>query len=251
MPNRLITITTSAAGALPVLLMAGAQSSNQLPPPEDTEIWEPEPQVIGSGTQSAIPTDATVLFDGNDLSKWKGKNGTAEWTVANGTFTVKPGAGDISTIESFGDVQLHVEWRTPTAIVGESQGRGNSGIFLMQRYEVQVLDSYQNRSYSNGQAGSIYKQYMPLVNASRRPGEWQTYDIIFMAPRFTANGSLQSPATITVLHNGVLVQNHVSLKGPTVFRGQPKYEPHATKAPIQLQDHTNLVSYRNIWLREL
>ncbi len=251
MPNRLITITTSAAVALPVLLMAGAQSSDQLPPPEDTEIWEPEPQVIGSGTQSAIPTDATVLFDGNDLSKWTGRNGAAEWTVANGAFTVKPGTGDISTVDSFGDVQLHVEWRTPTAIVGESQGRGNSGIFLMQRYEVQVLDSYQNRSYSNGQAGSIYKQYMPLVNASRRPGEWQTYDIIFMAPRFVSDGSLKQPATITVLHNGVLVQNHVSLKGPTVFRGQPKYEPHATKAPIQLQDHTNLVSYRNIWLREL
>ena len=251
MPNRLITITTSAAVALPVLLMAGAQSSNQLPPPEDTEIWEPEPKVIGPGTQSAIPTDATVLFDGNDLSKWTGRNGNAEWTVANGAFTVQPGTGDISTVDSFGDVQLHVEWRTPTAIVGESQGRGNSGVFLMERYEVQVLDSYQNRSYSNGQAGSIYKQYMPLVNASRRPGEWQTYDIIFMAPRFASDGSLKQPATITVFHNGVLVQNHVSLKGPTVFRGQPKYEPHATKAPIQLQDHTNLVSYRNIWLREL
>ncbi len=139
MPNRLITITTSAAVALPVLLMAGTQSSNQLPPPEDTEIWEPEPKVVGSGTQSAIPTDATVLFDGNDLSKWKGKNGTAEWTVANGAFTVKPGAGDISTIESFGDFQLHVEWRTPTVIVGERRGRGNSGHFFMERSEVQVL----------------------------------------------------------------------------------------------------------------
>jgi len=246
-----MAITAAAAVALPALLVAGTQSSNDLPPPEDTEIWEPEPQVISPGIPSAMPTDAIVLFDGNDLSKWTGRNGAAEWTVANDAFTVKPGTGDISTVDSFGDVQLHIEWRTPTAIVGESQGRGNSGVFLMERYEVQVLDSYQNRSYSNGQAGSIYKQYMPLVNASRRPGEWQTYDIIFMAPRFASDGSLKQPATITVLHNGVLVQNHVSLKGPTVFRGRPKYEPHATKAPLQLQDHSNLVSYRNIWLREL
>lgn len=246
-----MAITAAAAVALPALLVAGTQSSNDLPPPEDTEIWEPEPQVISPGIPSAMPTDAIVLFDGNDLSKWTGRNGVAEWTVANDAFTVKPGTGDISTVDSFGDIQLHIEWRTPTAIVGESQGRGNSGVFLMERYEVQVLDSYQNRSYSNGQAGSIYKQYMPLVNASRRPGEWQTYDIIFMAPRFASDGSLKQPATITVLHNGVLVQNHVSLKGPTVFRGQPKYEPHGTKAPLQLQDHSNLVSYRNIWLREL
>ncbi len=246
-----MAITAAAAVALPALLVAGTQSSNDLPPPEDTEIWEPEPQVISPGIPSAMPTDSIVLFDGNDLSKWTGRNGAAEWTVANDAFTVKPGTGDISTVDSFRDVQLHIEWRTPTAIVGESQGRGNSGVFLMERYEVQVLDSYQNRSYSNGQAGSIYKQYMPLVNASRRPGEWQTYDIIFMAPRFASDGSLKQPATITVLHNGVLVQNHVSLKGPTVFRGQPKYEPHATKAPLQLQDHSNLVSYRNIWLREL
>ena len=251
MPNRNTTMATAVAFALPVLLMAGTQSPTELPPPENTEVWEPEPRSIDPGMQPMIPSDATVLFNGDDLSKWTGRNGVAEWTVVNGAFTVKPGTGPISTVDSFGDIQLHIEWRTPTAIVGDSQGRGNSGVFLMERYEVQVLDSYQNRTYSNGQAGSIYKQYMPLVNASRRPGQWQSYDIIFMAPRFTNDGSLKNPATITILHNGVLVQNHVSFKGPTVFRGQPKYEPHASRAPLQLQDHTNLVSYRNIWLREL
>ena len=165
--------------------------------------------------------------------------------------TVKPGTGSISTAAGFGDVQLHVEWRTPTEIAGESQGRGNSGVFLMERYEVQVLDSYENRTYSNGQAASIYKQHMPLVNASRAPGEWQTYNILFMAPRFGSNGSLERPARMTVLHNGVMVQNHVEIEGPTVFRGSPRYEAHAPKAPIQLQDHRNFVSYRNIWVREL
>ena len=165
--------------------------------------------------------------------------------------TVEPGTGSISTRDSFGDVQLHVEWRTPTEVVGAGQGRGNSGVFLMERYEVQVLDSWENRSYSNGQAGSIYKQHIPLVNASKAPGEWQTYDIVFMAPRFRGDGSLERPATMTVLHNGVLVQNHVEIRGPTVFRGPPRYEAHAPKAPIQLQDHRNFVSYRNIWVREL
>ena len=165
--------------------------------------------------------------------------------------TVEPGTGSISTKDSFGDMQFHVEWRTPTEIVGESQGRGNSGVFLMERYEVQVLDSYENRSYSNGQAASIYKQHIPLANASRAPGEWQTYDIVFMAPRFGSDGNLERPATMTVLHNGVLVQNHVEIAGPTVFRGSPRYEAHAPKAPLQLQDHRNFVSYRNIWVRKL
>ena len=237
--------------AIPVLLVAVAQERDELPPPEKTEVWEPEPAVVMPGGHGGAPSDAIVLFDGTDLSKWTGRNGAAEWTVSDGAMTVRPGTGSISTRDSFGDVQLHIEWRTPAEIVGEGQGRGNSGVFLMERYEVQVLDSYENRTYSNGQAGSIYKQHLPLANASRAPGEWQTYDIIFMAPRFLSDGSLERPATITVLHNGVLVQNHVKIEGPTVFRGQPRYESHAPKARIQLQDHRNLVSYRNIWVREL
>ncbi len=236
---------------VPVLLTALAQEGAELPPPEKTEVWQPEPSVVDPGGHGRAPSDAIVLFDGKDLSQWTGRHGAAEWTVADGAMTVRPGTGSISTRDSFGDVQLHVEWRTPTEIVGEGQGRGNSGVFLMERYEVQVLDSHENRTYSNGQAASIYKQHIPLVNVSREPGEWQTYDIVFMAPRFRDDGSLERPATMTVLHNGVLVQNHVELAGPTVFRGAPRYEAHAPKAPIRLQDHTNLVSYRNIWVREL
>jgi hypothetical protein len=148
-------------------------------------------------------------------------------------------------------VQLHIEWRAPAEVVGEGQGRGNSGVFLMERYEVQVLDSYDNRTYSNGQAGSIYKQSMPAVNASRPPGEWQSYDIVFMAPRFDAAGNVVSPATLTVFHNGVLVQNHFELRGPTVYIGEPAYEEHPPRLPLMLQDHGNPVSYRNVWVREL
>jgi hypothetical protein len=236
---------------IPALLAAVSQDRDELPPPEATEVWEPEPTVVDPGGHGKAPSDAIVLFDGKDLSKWTGRGGKARWNVVDGAMTVEPGAGSISTRDSFGDVQLHLEWRTPTEIVGESQGRGNSGVFLMERYEVQVLDSYENRTYSNGQAGSIYKQHIPLVNASRGPGEWQSYDIVFMAPRFRSDGSLERPATMTVLHNGVLVQNHVKIEGPTVFRGQPRYEAHAPKAPIQLQDHRNFVSFRNIWVREL
>ena len=165
--------------------------------------------------------------------------------------TVKPGTGSLTTKRAFSDVQLHLEWRTPRKIIAESQGRGNSGVFLMGLYEVQVLDSWENPTYVNGQAASIYKQHVPLVNASRRPGAWQTYDIIFTGPRFDTAGALELPATLTVLHNGILVQHHVTLEGPTVFRGRPHYEPHAEKLPIMLQDHRNLVSFRNIWIREL
>ena len=165
--------------------------------------------------------------------------------------TGKPKTGDIQTRQGFGDVQLHVEWRTPVVVEGEGQGRGNSGVFLQGLYEVQVLDSYNNRTYSNGQAASLYKQHSPLVNASRGPGVWQTYDIVFKAPRFAGDGSVLSPAYVTVFHNGVLVQNHVELKGPTIYRGYPEYEAHADRLPISLQDHSNPVSYRNVWVREL
>ncbi len=236
-----------------LIAVAAAQERTELPPPEETEAWKPVPAVVDPGRpgHGPPPSDAIVLFDGTDLSEWQGRDGAARWKVADGAMTVRPGTGSITTKRGFGDVQLHIEWRTPAEIVGESQGRGNSGVFLMGLYEVQVLDSWENPTYVNGQAASVYKQHIPLVNASRGPGEWQAYDIIFTAPRFGADGDLESPATVTVLHNGVLVQNHVTLEGPTVFRGKPRYEAHADRLPLMLQDHRNDVSYRNIWIREL
>jgi len=192
-----------------------------------------------------------VLFDGKDASSWTTDLGkTIAWDIKDGALTVAKGAGDIKTKQEFGDVQLHIEWRTPSVIVGEGQGRGNSGIFLQSHYELQVLDSYESVTYSNGQAGSIYKQSMPLVNATRKPGEWQVYDVVYTAPRFGENGSLICPARITVLHNGVLVQNNTTIWGPTEYIGLPSYKAHG-KAPLRLQDHGNPVSYRNIWIREL
>ena len=239
------------AAYLVAVLVPAATAGQELPPPEKTEVWKPVPVVVDPGRPGHPPSDAIVLFDGADLSEWRGRDGAPRWKVANGAMTVVPGAGNLTTKRGFGDVQLHVEWSTPTEIVGESQGRGNSGVFLMGLYEVQVLDSWQNPTYVNGQAASVYKQHVPVVNASRPPGEWQTYDIIFTAPRFGAGGDLERPATVTVLHNGVLVQNHVTLAGPTVFRGEPRYEAHPDRLPIMLQDHRNDVSYRNIWVREL
>jgi hypothetical protein len=219
--------------------------------PEDTEVWEPEPSLVTPGPEGTPPSDAIVLFDGTDLSGWTHEDGReAEWTVEDGVMTVAPGTGSIRTRQGFGDVQLHIEWRTPAEIVGEGQGRGNSGVFLMEEYEVQVLDSYENRTYSNGQAGSIYKQHIPMVNASRAPGVWQSYDVVFTAPRFASDGDLVSPAYMTVFHNGVLIQNHVELQGSTVYRGLPEYEAHGDREPILLQDHSNPVSFRNIWVRE-
>ncbi len=219
--------------------------------PEETEVWEPVPPVVN--TMGSVPSDAIVLFSPDKgLADWENSEGeSAGWTVSGDHFTVKPGAGGIQTKEEFGSVQLHIEWRSPEEVVGEGQGRGNSGIFLMGKYEVQVLDSYNNRTYSNGQAASIYKQHIPLANATRPPGEWQVYDIVFIAPQFNADGSLASPARVTVFHNGVLAQHDVALKGPTVFIGQPEYEAHAEKLPLVLQDHSNPVSFRNIWVREL
>ena len=230
---------------------AAAQERGALPPPEETEVWKPAPPAVDPGRPGRPPSDAVVLFDGADLSEWRGRGGAPQWPVADGAVTVRPGAGNLTTKRRFRDVQLHVEWRTPAVVAGESQGRGNSGVFLMGLYEVQVLDSWENPTYVNGQAASVYKQHVPLVNASRPPGAWQTYDIVFTAPRFAAGGALERPATMTVLHNGVLVQNHVTLAGPTVFRGAPRYEAHADRLPIMLQDHRNPVSYRNIWVREL
>ncbi len=229
-----------------------AADSAQQPKPEDTEVWEPEPPIVTPGTGTAAPSDAIVLFDGTDLSAWsKADGGDAGWKVENGAMTVAAGTGDIQTRQPFGNVQLHIEWRTPATVSGDGQGRGNSGVYLMTKYELQVLDSYDNRTYSNGQAGSIYKQYAPLVNASRPPGQWQTYDVIFEAPRFAADGGLVRPAFMTVLQNGILIQNHVELKGPTLYIGTPEWKAHEPELPLLLQDHGNPVSYRNIWVRKL
>lgn len=220
--------------------------------PEATEVWEPVPPVVTPGENSNPPSDAIVLFNGKDLSQWTSKDGKeAKWKVENGVFTVAPGTGPIVSKLGFGDCQLHVEWRSPEKVLGEGQGRGNSGVYMQQRYEIQVMDSYNNPTYSNGQAGSIYKQSIPLVNVCRKPGEWQTYDIIYSAPRFSENGRVSIPAYITILQNGVLVQNHVEIWGPTEYIGMAKYKVHKDKEPIELQDHGCLVSYRNIWIRPL
>ncbi|MBX2921498.1 MAG: DUF1080 domain-containing protein [Chitinophagaceae bacterium] len=219
-----------------------------------TEYWDPQVRIITPGkTASDAPSDAIVLFDGKDASKWKSQKdgGEVRWKIEDGALVVARGTGGIQTREGFGDCQLHIEWRTPAKVEGESQGRGNSGIFLMGKYELQVLDNYNNRTYSNGQAASIYKQTPPLVNASRKPGEWQTYDILFTAPQFYADGSLKSPARITVFHNGVLVQNNTTIWGATQYIGTPNYEPHGALEPLALQDHGNPVAFRNIWIRPL
>ena len=217
-------------------------------------MWEPVPPVITPGAaQQAPPSDAVVLFRGEDLSAWQHPDGSAPgWKIEGNAMVVVPGTGSIETKQSFGDVQLHVEWRTPADTTGRSgQNRGNSGIFFQKRYEVQVLDSYQNRTYSNGQAGSVYKQHIPAVNASTPPGTWQTYDIVFEAPEFEENGDLAAPARVTVFHNGVLLHHDVKLEGVTAYRGEPSYEAHAAKAPLMLQDHNHPVSFRNIWVRPL
>lgn len=221
----------------------------------ETEVWEPVPSVV-SVNENNIPSDAIILFDGKDLNQWQGvEQSEVKWRVLDSSVEVVPKSGDIKTRESFCDVQLHIEWMTPTNITGkdgkvlESQGRNNSGVFLQERYEVQMLDSYQNKTYSNGQAAAIYKQSIPLVNASFAPGKWQTYDIIFTAPVF-ANQKLLKPAYITVLHNGVLVQNHFEIQGATAWIGKPVYDAHGC-APLRLQDHGNPVRFRNIWIRKL
>lgn len=218
----------------------------------------PQPRVVDPGAPAseppgARPADALVLFEGTDLAMWRSDKdgGPARWKVENGYMEVVAGAGGIHTEQGFGDCQLHVEWATPSPAAGEGQDRGNSGVFLMGRYEVQVLDSYGNPTYPDGQAAAIYGQYPPLVNVSRPPGQWQSYDIVFLAPRFDARGGLLRPARVTVLHNGVAVQAGRELTGPTAHKARPPYEAHPAKLPVGLQDHDHPVRYRNIWIREL
>jgi len=233
------------------LLFTFAAAGDELPP-EATEVWEPEPAAVTPGLNGTPPSDATILLGDEAPSGWRHTDGRElEWTFADGVLTVVSGTGDIETAAEFADVQLHVEWRAPAEAEHDGQDRGNSGVFLQKRYEVQVLDSFDNRTYSNGQAASVYKQHVPLANASRPPGEWQTYDIVFRAPRFAVDGSLERPAYVTVLHNGVLVQDHSELLGATVYIGPPSYTPHPERQPLMLQDHASPVSFRNIWVREL
>jgi hypothetical protein len=219
----------------------------------------PQPPVVAPATPSTpeqagkAPSDATVLFDGKDLSQWSSMDGSpTKWITRDGYMECVKGSGYIRTRQSFGDCQLHVEWATPVPAHGEGQGRGNSGVFLgLDRYEIQVLDSYENKTYADGSAGAIYGQYPPLANVCRPPGQWQTYDIVYTAPRFDADGKLLSPVHLTVFHNGVLIQNNVQLTGPTSWLERAPYQPHPEKQPISLQDHGNPVRFRNIWLREL
>jgi hypothetical protein len=242
-----------------ILLCTGIFSTAQVDQrwkPNDPD--RPSPAVIEAGTESTQvaagrpPSDAIVLFNGKDLSPWASEDGQpAKWKVSDGYLEVVPHSGYIHTRQPFGDCQLHVEFAEPTPPVGEGQGRGNSGVFLMGLYEIQVLDSYQNKTYADGEAGAVYGQFPPLMNASRAPGQWQTYDIIFHGPRFGREGKLLNPARATVLHNGVLVQDNVELSGPTAHHDRPPYKLTPDKLPLSLQDHGNAVRFRNIWIREL
>jgi len=243
-------------------LGASALMAQQKGKPEDTEVWKPVPEVVTPGaTCGAAPSDAIILFDGKNLDQWVSvqDKSPAQWIVSDGVLTVNKKAGNIETKRSFKDYQLHLEWKVPENITGSGQLRGNSGLFLASTgpgdagYELQILDSYNNQTYVNGMAASIYKQAIPLVNANRKPGEWQTYDVAWTAPVFNADGSMKTPAYVTAFFNGVLVQNHFELKGETRYIGQPFYKKY-DRAPIKLQAHgdpSEAISFRNIWVREL
>ena len=237
-----------------------AQEQKQVYParmtPQMTEFFEPEVKIIQPGASYGMPSsDAIILFDGTDVNReWEDSRGNpTKWIVKDGELICVKGSGVIQTKRKFNDFQLHIEWKSPSEVIGEGQGRGNSGVYLQSLYEVQVLDSYNNKTYRQGQAGSLYKQYAPLVNACRKSGEWQTYDIIYTAPRFGNDSTVYfTPPRVTVIHNGVLIQNNVSLRGPTLYIGIPEYSVKKHGAlPLVLQDHGNPVAYRNIWIREL
>jgi hypothetical protein len=271
--SKFLTLATLIAVAMPLSAQqpaapqgAGRQGAAApgAPKHEDTEVYEPVPLVVTPGaTNSAPPSDAIVLFDGRNMDEWVSNRdkSPARWIVADGVMTVSKaqGVGNIETKRSFKNYQLHIEWKIPENITGTDQARGNSGVFLASTgsgdagYELQILDSYNNKTYVNGQAGSIYKQAIPLANPNRKPGEWQTYDVVWTAPTFNADGSVKTPAWVTVIFNGVLVQNHFELKGETLYVGQPFYKKYDT-APIKLQAHgdrSEPISFRNIWVREL
>jgi hypothetical protein len=241
------------------LFSVAASAAAQAPPPARVPGQMPDPSkepvvVTPAAAPGGAPSDAVVLFDGKDLLRWVSqKDGTtpAAWDVVDGAMQVKPKTGGIQSKDAFGSVQLHIEFATPTVVKGSGQGRGNSGVFLMNTYEIQVLDSYQNPTYFHGQAGSIYKQHKPLVNPIRKPGEWNVYEIVFNTPRFDADGKLLKRATFTAFLNGVLVQDHVEVMGVTSHDRPPYYEKHADKMPVGLQDHGDLVRFRNIWVRPL
>jgi len=250
-----ILFTALLAGSF---FMANAQQAK----PEDTEIWDPVPKVVAPGASCGdAPSDAIILFDGKNLDQWVQNNdkSPAKWDVHDGILTVNKNYGNIETKQLFTNYQLHIEWREPANIAGSGQGRGNSGVFLASigkgdaGYELQVLDPYNNKTYVNGMAGSIYKQAIPLANPGRKPGEWQVYDVIWTAPTFNSDGSLKTPARVTVLFNGVLVENNFELIGPTLYIGKPAYKAHGP-SPIKLQAHgdkSEPLSFRNIWVREL
>jgi len=261
--SNLLALAALIAFAIPAYTQTAATPADK-PKPEDTEIWTPEPKVVTPGaTESAPPSDAIILFDGKNLDEWVSAQdrSPANWTVHDGIVTVfkGPNGGNIETKRKFKNYQLHVEFKIPENIAGTSQARGNSGVFLASTgpgdagYELQVLDNYNNKTYVNGMVGSIYKQAIPLANPARKPGEWQSYDIVWNAPLFNDDGSLKTPAFATVFFNGVLVENHFELKGETRYIGQPFYKKFDS-APIKLQAHgdkSEPISFRNIWVREL
>ena len=256
MKKRLLAISLASIVTVTQLLAQGD--------PKVTEVWSPIPKMVTTDKVKSVPPpmDAIVLFDGNNLDKWVSTNDVtkpADWAVKRNMFTVNKKAGNIQTKQSFNDYQLHLEWRIPKNITGEGQARGNSGVFLASTgpgddgYEIQILDCYNNQTYVNGQTGSIYKQAIPLANACKKPGEWQAYDIVWKAPRFNNDGSLETPAFVTLIHNGVVLQNNTELKGVTMYIGKPSYKKHGA-SPIKLQAHgdkSEPISFRNIWVREL
>jgi hypothetical protein len=268
MPSRNSLFAFALAAALTpagVAAQTPPAADTAKPKPEETEVWSPVPPVVtpspNQETPTPPPSDAIVLFGGKDLSEWVNvkDQSPATWLVQDGVLTVHKPSGNIETKRKFTNYQLHIEWRVPTDIQGTNQARGNSGLFLASTgpgdggYELQILDSYENKTYVNGQAGSIYKQSPPLANAMRKPGEWNVYDVVWTAPVFNADGTVKSPARVTAFHNGVLVQNNFEVKGGTVYIGQPSYKAHGP-SPIKLQSHgdpSKPISFRNIWIREL